>query len=400
MSRAGTFAIPILAYSFLGAPGCGPKDKTPTLEGEESRRTVLASIVQNVVLPTHERFAARASELVSALTALVETEQASPEAADLTAARDAWAATMEAWQEAELLLLGPAAQVGRAGGQGLRDKIYSWPVTNPCRVDQETQRGTFTDPATLVEAPANVRGLAALEWLLYAPSTDNACPPQAAVNADGTWAAMGLDGVRVARAEHAEALARRLAADAEALRTAWLPDGGDFARELAEAGLTPTYRSAQEGLNAVSDAMFYLDKETKDTKLALPLGLRDCATGVCPDKTENPLSRRSGAHLLHNLVAFDHLFHGGPDAATGTGFDDLLMALGATELAATMSARIATARAALEALDAPLEELVVTDKPRVQAAYDALRNLTDLLKTELLSVLDLELPERADGDND
>ena len=36
----------------------------------------------------------------------------------------------------------------------------------------------------------------------------------------------------------------------------------------------------------------------------------------------------------------------------------------------------------------------------VEAAHAALADLTRLLKTQLLSVLDLELPERAEGDND
>ena len=37
---------------------------------------------------------------------------------------------------------------------------------------------------------------------------------------------------------------------------------------------------------------------------------------------------------------------------------------------------------------------------QVRALYDAVKGVTDLLKTELISVLDLELPTSLEGDND
>ena len=38
--------------------------------------------------------------------------------------------------------------------------------------------------------------------------------------------------------------------------------------------------------------------------------------------------------------------------------------------------------------------------PGVQRLYDALRAIVAILKTEFISVLDLELPKRVEGDND
>jgi predicted lipoprotein len=385
--------------SSMALSACGKTERTTTPEGEEARRTVLASVTAQVILPTYERVAQKASALKTALETYAANEAASEEAADKAAVQGAWAEAMLAWQEAELFILGPAAPMAQAGGQGLRDRIYSWPIINPCRVDQETVRATWADSTTLPSTAANVRGLAALEWLLFAPPS-NACPPQASINTDGSWAALSAEEVRQHRADHALALAGQLALDTDELVAAWKTDGGNFAGELAQAGLTPTYRSAQEGLNTLSDAMFYLDKEVKDMKVAIPLALRDCTGTACPDKTENPTSRRSKEHLIANTRAFMHLFLGGTDAATGTGFDDLLISLGAGSLADTILLRTGTALTALEAIEGTLEDAVVNDKAKVQAAYDALRVVTDLLKTEFLSVLDLELPERAEGDND
>jgi len=392
-----------LGVTLLAFAACGEKERKTTVEGEAARRAVLASTADRLILPTYRDFVARAEALVVALDALGDAEAADASApaddAQVTAARAAWAEAMRVWQGAELFLLGPAAPMSSAaGGQGLRDRIYSWPVTNACRVDQETAREGWS--SGLEAAPVNVRGLDAIEWLLHAPTRDNACPPQAAPNSDGAWTALSDEGVRSRRAAHAAALAADLVVSARALLAAWEPSEGGFRDELAEAGLRPTYRSAQEGLNALSDAMFYLEKEGKDMKLAVPLGLTGCAQDVCPEATESPLSKTSKSHLVENARMFRRVYLGGPEDGGGTGFDDLLRGLGAESLADTFTLRIDEAVVAIEAIPGPLEDALVNDRARVQEAYDKLRAASDILKTELLSVLDLELPERAEGDND
>ena len=40
------------------------------------------------------------------------------------------------------------------------------------------------------------------------------------------------------------------------------------------------------------------------------------------------------------------------------------------------------------------------DQASVIALHTALKRITDLMRTELISVLDLELPKRVEGDND
>jgi predicted lipoprotein len=372
---------------------CGQATEPP-LFGESTRRAILASATTEVILPTLTTFEARATALREPLEALA----AAPDSAvHLEAARRAWAEAMDTWQAAELMQLGPAAPMS-AGGEDLRAKIYSWPLTNPCRVDQETAREGYT--SAFETAPVNVRGLDALEWLLFAPDTGNACPPQVALNADGLWASLSDDTIRTRRAAHAKALGVDLIQSARALREAWDPAVGNFARELSDAGLTDTYRSAQEGLNALSDAMFYLEKEGKDMKLAVPLGLVDCPTEVCPEATESPLSKRSLENLRANARTFRALFLGAATPEAGTGFDDLLRELGADSLADTMLLRIEEAIAALDAIPSPLETALLEARPAVDLAYARLRALADILKTELLTVLDLELPDRAEGDND
>lgn len=372
-----------------------------TVGGEEARRAVVASIAERVILPRYRDFAALAADLTAAVEGLEGAEGAGEDAADPSAARTSWASAMDVWQEAELFQLGPAGAMSSvAGGQDLRARIYSWPLTSPCRVDQETLEADLLAPGALATAPANVRGLAALEYLLFAPDTANACPASSAINASGAWAALSPEEVRLRRARYAAAVARDLEASAIALRDAWEPSGGDFLGELVGAADRSTYASVQAALNAVSDALYYLDKETKDMKLAGPLGIAGCASETCPNLVESRYAKRSAAHIVRNIVAFQHAFHGGAPGGGELGFDDLLVAAGADALAADFADKIAAALEAAQAYGDPLEDAIAQDKATVEAAYTAIAELNRLMKTQLLSVLDLELPERAEGDND
>ena len=83
------------------------------------------------------------------------------------------------------------------------------------------------------------------------------------------------------------------------------------------------------------------------------------------------------------------------------GFDDLLRGVGADAVATKLEAALAQAQLALDSIEeADLKLAVVADAPSVRALYDALRRVTDILKTEFLTVLDLEIPKSLEGDND
>ena len=110
---------------------------------------------------------------------------------------------------------------------------------------------------------------------------------------------------------------------------AWSPTGGNFIEELTNPGRSgAVYGSAQEGLNAVSDAMFYLEKETKDMKLAKPLGIMLSSWLVV---------RIAGTKL--DGISFPMLF--GTACLAGVGFT---MSIFISELAFTSEALIYQAK--------------------------------------------------------
>lgn len=391
----------VLAVGLSACSDNGSGDNTVKEDPEaaEARRDVLANLGEHVILATYVDFEAKAQALETSANAYAS----SLDAADLQGVQDAWDDAMHVWQRAEIFQVGPAGEMGAAvGGQDLRDQIYSWPLTNACRVDQELVSKDYADPDAFASKAINVRGLDALEYLLFYDGTDNACAPNSAINSDGSWSALEEDELLKRRAEYAQVLAGDLKKSAQSLRKAWDPEGENFLAEFSRAGAeSKSFATSQEAMNAVSDAMFYVDKELKDIKLARPAGLSDCVEEVCPDKRESPWANRSLDNIRQNLIGFQQLFLGGaPEDTDAPGFDDLIRRMGVDQLADDMSARTAEAIAATDAVEGTMVDALADDPQSIVDIFVATKGITDLYKSQFFDVLDLEVPNRGEGDND
>lgn len=356
--------------------------------------SALADLGPEVVSPALADAASAFASLRSATEAWWDAEATDGEGdEEQEAARAAWWAAMEAWQAVELLQVGPAASsLADAAGEDVRDAVYSWPTVNRCRVDQETVYENYADPAFFETALVNVTGLDALEVLLYSPAGENDCPSQVDVNADGSWDALGPEGVDHNRAAYAAVLAAELARRADELVAAWDPARGDFGAKLAGEADSP-YESRRAALNAVFDALFYLELMTKDRKLGYALGVGACADDSCIEDIESPIAGGSHVWVAANLRSARALYTGGE----GVGLDDLLVAAGAEALAAEVLTRLDAAGQAAPAVTAPFN---AADPAQVQALYDVVKGVTDLLKGDVATHLALQVPAEAAGDND
>jgi hypothetical protein len=134
----------------------------------------------------------------------------------------------------------------------------------------------------------------------------------------------------------------------------------------------------------------------------VPVGLTDCATAICPEALESTYAGFAKDEVRANIVGFARIFHGGArEDADALGFDDWLVAAGAPELAERMGDDIEAALAAVDAIEEDdLADALVADKASVESLYLATKAITDELKSQFVTVLDLELPQGAEGDND
>jgi predicted lipoprotein len=390
----------ITLAALLGACGDdGGPGPTPVIDASADtfdRKAVLANIGENVVIPVHETFVARVTDMATAIDAHCAGLGTAGEASLRAAAQDAWKQSMSAWQLAEMMQFGPVSMNEGA----LRDVIYSWPVVSTCAVDQDANLHR-TDPAgyDITTRLTNRRGLPALEHLLFSDELAHSCPPQAA---PAGWDELSEEDRKSARCAFAQVAVADLAAQARSLLDAWRPGAGDYLAAFASAS---AFASAQAGLNVVSDAMFYLDTETKDMKLAQPAGIavNVCNTmgQPCADELESPRARHSKENVLANLRGFQMLFLGqGPGGVDGAGFDDFLRSVDAGALADQMAAALVTAIAAVEAIPGSMEDALQSDYQAVAGAHAGVKGVTDILKSQFLTVLGLDLPDGGASDND
>jgi predicted lipoprotein len=316
-------------------------------------------------------------------------------------AREAWGKAIDVWQRAELFQFGPAGPSSGPGGEALRDHIYAWPLVSRCLIEQNIVSKAYESDSFGASALVNTKGLAAAEYLLFFEGTENACSPASPINASGQWAALSPSDLAIRKAHYASSVAVDVAARARALVKAWSPDSGNFGAQLVNAGGSGSvYASDQAALNAVSDAMFYIEATVKDVKVARPLGLIDCEEASCPEALESRYAGRSKAHIRNNLLGLRMLMVG-CDEGEGVGFDDLLISIGASAVAEKLTLGVSGALATVDAIAADdLKKALEEDRASVEALHASVKAITDVMKTDFITVLDLELPKLLEGDND
>ena len=336
-----------------------------------------------------------------ALDEAAKANVAAPSDATANAAKNAWLAANASWQVAEVFRFGPAARTADedAGAQEIRDQIYAWRFGARCPVETALVDKSYAS-SNFGSSLISNRGIGAIEYLLFYPGSDNQCPDYSAINKNGTWAALGAAETTLRKRAYAEAVAADVIKNTRKLLEAWDPAAGNFRKKLTQPGSGSVYPNEQAALNAVWHGIFYIEKEVKDYKLGIPLGISECVTGLCPESLESRYANVSTANIRQNYLGFRRLFQGCGANYTGLGFDDWLDAIGASDLRTRMLTALDGAQQAIDALDPPLETSLTQNTDRVWAVYNALKQLTDLLKSEFVTVLDLELPAGAGSDND
>lgn len=375
-----------------------PSSRPDTVDAGGFDTNALLEATGQCAASTYEAFSAEATKLEAATTALAA---APDDAARRTAARAAWLAAMDAWQVVEVAQIGPLAPTSQPGGQGLRDGFYAWPLLGRCLADEATAAKSYEAPDFVTKTLPNARGLGTLEYLLHVEVPDHGCGSSSP--AATAWPTLAKEEIASRRAAYAAVLAKDLAKSGKALVDAWARGKGGFVDALARAGKGSTvYADPKAALDAVLGGVFYVDFMTKDIKLGVPSGYivdPACSEPPCGELVEARWSATSKRHVRTNLVAFGKLWTACGDKAHS--FDGYLRAAGGASLADEIDASLAAAIAAVDAFKyASIEEGLAKDPASVQALITAIKKLTDALKTDVVSVLHLDLPARVAGDND
>lgn len=408
--RAGLLVFALSLGACGGGGGGGgqtttpppPPPPPPPVSGDDARRAVLKDIAEEIILPALQDFDTKAAALKTAADALAA---APGDAGALAGAQAAWEAAMASWQRNEVLQVGPAGRStgtdAVTGGQDFRDRIYSWPVIlDFCGIETAANNGATVDATAAID----VTGLGALEHLLFTAAPPSSCAAQP-------------DAAK--RAVHAQKISVWLATVATTLRNRWEPTVGNFIAQWSTAGLSGSvYSRPQDALNALSVALFYAEKSTKDRKVAYTTGLPaaglNCGNPAsCPEFLESRLSRQSGANLVVNVQTFRDVFAG---VNGKLGMNDLLEGIGRTDLATEIVVELDAVLAHLatiengQGFDAAVEG--ITDRTECVNAFSNssglppcallgfMKTAMDTFRIDIVAALSLAIPNSAAGDND
>jgi predicted lipoprotein len=360
---------------------------------------MLGGIVEYTVEPLVSDFSMEAQTLKTSTAEYCASIDESDEAIKLTAARDDWKKAMTTWQQLEIMQFGPLLTE--------RDEFYSWPLNDSCKVDEEVVFSLvagydINDGVT----PAR-RGLDAMEYLIFNENMGISCAQSNTTTALSNWGNKSDVEKRQDRCSYAEKVSSDLTSRAERLVQSYA--GYELANDAT---------SMQEATNLVSDALFYIDKKTKDAKL----------TELLP-KSGSDTFKVNNLEFLYadiNKDAVDNNLVGALALMDGTngeaGIKDYLIAAGQADLATDMIARLNEVTSHSEEIsqsyrdiltaagaddvsncinaDAGTVAATATDLETLCSLDNKVKAFTDDLKSRFVLTLGFSTPKDAEGDND
>lgn len=297
-----------------------------------------------------------------------------------------WQSLMTEWQIMEAMQIGSfASSLDSELGEDIRDEIYSWPTVNPCRIDQETVLNNWGGESFFSDNLVNIYGLDAMEHLLFS-DLNTLCPSQVPPVSDGSWDALGDNGIQENQAEYALALLRKISEHLQIQKDTISSQKDEF--------------SVEQLFQDQFTALFYLETMTKDRKIGHILGGQDCSYELCLEDVEGVLSDKSLIWLQSNLLGFRALF----TANDGLGFDQVLIDSGYENISIEVLEQLNSLDLQLtelvEEYDGSLVQAVEADPERVEQVYEDLSVITGFLRVEMAAIFQLEIPIEVAGDND
>lgn len=365
----GQHAFPApLMWGGLGLGGMGLLVACTSYEATVDRNQVLSDLAGPVMSQTYQDFAAESVKLSQQLDQLC----AAPSSETLEQARGAWRSARAPWKQAEAWGFGPVKDLR------IRSDVDWFP-----REDGQLEaliQGSEPITLEMLELQgAGARGMLALEYVLFSLETP-----------DPTLRLLSTDGQAVRRCELLKGLGVIQVGAAQALADAW--DEGGFASALATAGQGSTvYAATQTALDEVVNGLIFVLEDVADERLGLPLGLKDGGTPH-PEHVQADRSGDALRDIESTLLGFQRVYEGAADEGgqVRLGLTDLVLSRKPV-IDEGVRAELQAALDAVRAIPGPLQDAVVSDPARVQAAYDALKVLHARLSADVTALLGVTL---------
>lgn len=327
--------------------------------------SLLEVVTEQVILPEHRDFVAKAQALGEATQALADT----PDEDSLAAAQGAWRDARRAFRLLDALHFGTQTALI------IVSSIDVFPIDETGIEAMATGTGAVDDQA-VKNAGGRKKGFLGLEYLLFPP-------------ADGISPVLADDEAAERRRALALAMAHEIRSWAERLANEWEPSEGNYAQQVTLAGKGgAVYATQRAAVDDMVGGVGWALELVVGERLAQPLGRK---TGGTPDPSLDA-TRRSDNSVADMQASLDGVIA----MYSGEGFSAVVKGKSAA-LDQRVSDELTDGKAKLDAIPAPFAGSVVDDTARVQAAFDATSGLKRTWNTDVSSALGATVKP---GDND
>jgi predicted lipoprotein len=347
-----TFAFGAIILS-AGILGCNKKDqdnKTKTADFETMQENTLTDFVSIVGNPLYAQFQAEAGSLKDAVHALA----ANPTVDNQAKAKDAWRNIRVLWEQSEGFLIGP-----------VEDDNYD-PYMDTWPTDHNAMESLLNSSSSLdvTSLELTLRGFHPLEFLLWGTSG----------NRDVNYTTR--------EKEYMTALVDDIYNNVSALQESWLPNGGNFGKEVTDAGQAGSrYSSKKDALVALASALSDICGEVGESKMVSPFDPQPDST-----KTESPYSHNSITDFRNNIQGAYNVYLCQFNGQQGTSLSDLVAANNKT-LDAEIKQKFTNVLNSFDGITLTFEQAVYNQRSQVQTTLDAITSLKETLDGDLMNYL-------------
>lgn len=341
-----------------GMSSCKKKNKDPE-EVEFDKGAMLTNIADNIIIPSYSSF----YDAITTLESDYLEFQANTDNAHLEIVRESWKDAYLSWQTVKVFNIGPAMNIGFKGAVG------TFP-SDTAQIESNIAAGSY-DLTSLANAGAI--GLSSLDYLLYGSDALNDF-----IN-NPAYKQYALDIIQKMKSE-----------------TATVKDGWTSYRATFIAS------TGNETTSAFSQLVneYNMDyEEAKNGKIGIPIGKQSLGIQL-PEYIEARYSGFSLPLLRKSVVSLQNLFHGNAvSGASGSGFDDYLVALEKSSLSSSISANFSNIITKIDAFTGTLEEEMGTNVSGLDELYQLLAGQVVYLKTDMTSAFGILITYQ-DNDGD
>ncbi|MEM9000620.1 MAG: imelysin family protein [Bacteroidota bacterium] len=344
----------------ISTSGCDEKSRKEPFDVN----LFLQEITLKVILPTLDEFK-KETELLSKEA---KAYTSSGSLLQLKAVRAQWVKTAHVYERTYNFYFGPAKS------RFLHRAIYNWP-TVPKTIENMLSSKAINEE-TMTKASPQIKGLAALEYLLFKED---------------------LDVVHSEMTEHEPRRAyllhctKFLETQAKRLVRIWNPEGENY----AETFVTSRATGINDPFNLLFNGLYNAANTSKVTKIGKPGGFEK-SPRTNPHKVQAPYSNESLSLTLASLDVIDEVFFGNGHP----NISQYITSLAEDEL---INERIKKAvkeiKEAIAAIPVPLEEAVETHPAAVENLHVKLTALNIWMGVDARSILSVILTS-TDNDGD